>query len=161
MWIKKSTSVVQRLVLVAIVAMPLAFFLRGPARRAPLHAQPREEADLVLLNGKIITVDANDSIAEAVAAKAGVFVKVGTNDEVRAFIGPSTNVLYLNGRAVTPGLIDSHTHLAYYGQVENQFLNLRPPRGHIDCGHRLPAGAANRSAVPGRMGDRRRLFPNQ
>ncbi|MFQ5824326.1 MAG: amidohydrolase family protein [bacterium] len=84
-------------------------------------------ADLVLKNGKIITVDANDTIAQAVAVKDSIIIKVGTNEDIQPFIGPDTDSLDLNGKIVTPGLIDSHTHLMYYGQAENDYLNLRPP----------------------------------
>jgi predicted amidohydrolase YtcJ len=85
------------------------------------------KADLVLFNGKVITVDKKDRIAEAVAVRNGIIVAVGTNEEVLRFIGPKTKALDLVGRTVTPGLIDSHNHLMYYGQVENDYVNLRPP----------------------------------
>jgi predicted amidohydrolase YtcJ len=70
-------------------------------------------ADLVLLNGKIITVDANDSIAEALAVSAGKIVSVGSSDDIARFIGAETRVIELQGRAVTPGLIDTHNHFAW------------------------------------------------
>ena len=85
------------------------------------------DADLILWNGKIITVDANDSIAEAVAVKDSLILYVGTNAEVQAYIGVNTDVRNLNGRTVTPGMIDAHLHLMYYGQAEKDFVNLRPP----------------------------------
>ncbi|MBI4517793.1 MAG: amidohydrolase family protein [Deltaproteobacteria bacterium] len=99
----------------------------GGWRRPTVQAQPSEEADLVLLNGKIITVDATDSIAQAVAVKDGLISKVGSNLQVRALAGRGTKLMFLNGKTVTPGLIDAHNHLAVYGQVEHDFVNLRPP----------------------------------
>lgn len=69
-------------------------------------------ADRVLVNGRIITVDAKDSIAEAVAIKDGRIIAVGTNRDVEAFVGPSTERLDLRGLAATPGLLDAHCHFA-------------------------------------------------
>ena len=86
-----------------------------------------EIADLVIWNGKIITVDPDDTIAEAVAIKDSLILAVGTNQEIQAYIGENTYVRNLNGRTVTPGMIDAHLHLMYYGQAENEFVNLRPP----------------------------------
>lgn len=87
-----------------------------------------EDADLIIWNGKIITVDAEDSIAEAVAVKDSFIIAVGTNQEIEAFRGSNTEMRNLNGRCVTPGMIDAHLHLQYYGQTENDYVNLRPPR---------------------------------
>jgi len=91
-------------------------------------AAATQDADLVLLDGKMITVDPKDTIAEAVAVKDGKIVKVGRNEDVRAFIGPQTRFLDLRGKAVTPGLIDSHIHVMYYGrQFWEGYLNIRFP----------------------------------
>ena len=67
-------------------------------------------ADLVLLNGKVVTVDAENSIAEAVAVKNGLILDVGRSEEIKKFVGPGTRVIDLEGRTVLPGFIDSHTH---------------------------------------------------
>jgi predicted amidohydrolase YtcJ len=69
-------------------------------------------ADLVLTNGKILTVDSRDSIAQAVAIGSGAITAVGSAADVRAFVGPQTRVIDLRGRVVTPGLIDSHVHFS-------------------------------------------------
>lgn len=50
----------------------------------------REQADSVIVNGKVITVDKDFSIRQAVAVKDGRIIGVGTSDEVKAFIGPNT-----------------------------------------------------------------------
>jgi hypothetical protein len=55
-------------------------------------------ADLVLLNGKIITVDANDSIAEAVACKEERIMRVGKREEITPYIGKRTRVVDLQGK---------------------------------------------------------------
>jgi len=72
-----------------------------------LHAQT---ADLILINGKILTVDAQDSVAEAVAISSGKIVAVGSNDAVKKLAAKNTRVIDLHGRTATPGLIDTHCH---------------------------------------------------
>ena len=66
-------------------------------------------ADLVLRGGKIITVDERESTAEAVAVKYGRIVAVGKDGDVKPLVGPKTKVIELQGRAVIPGLMDSHS----------------------------------------------------
>jgi predicted amidohydrolase YtcJ len=92
-------------------------------------SEPGQTAQLVLVNGKIITVDSNDSIVQAVAVDAGKITKAGADEEIRAFIGDSTQVIDLRGRTVTPGLIDSHCHMGG-GYPEKYHLDLRP--GKVD-----------------------------
>jgi predicted amidohydrolase YtcJ len=72
-------------------------------------------ADRVLVNGRIITVDARDSIAEAVAIKDGRIVAVGANREIEALAGPGTERIDLHGLTATPGLLDAHCHFASGG----------------------------------------------
>ncbi len=69
-------------------------------------------ADTVLLNGKIITVDARDTIAQALAILNGKIVAIGSNETVRSLIGEKTRVIDLRGMTATPGLIDSHCHFS-------------------------------------------------
>jgi len=83
--------------------------LAAASTRQSSSAQP-PAADLVLTNGKIVTVDATDSIVQAVAITAGRIVAVGRSDDIRSRIGPSTRVIDLVGRTATPGLIDTHVH---------------------------------------------------
>jgi hypothetical protein len=72
-------------------------------------------ADLILTNGKIITVDERFTIAQAVAISGDTIVAVGTNQDVARLAGPATRRIDLRGRAVLPGLIDNHMHLLRYG----------------------------------------------
>jgi predicted amidohydrolase YtcJ len=67
--------------------------------------------DLILSNGKIITVDERFTIAQAVAIQGDHIVAVGTNQQMAQLAGPNTRRMDLMGRAVTPGLIDNHMHL--------------------------------------------------
>ena len=68
------------------------------------------DADLVLLDGKVVTVDSDDSVVEAVAVRDGRIVAVGDNSSVMGLAGVDTRILNLAGRTVLPGIIDSHTH---------------------------------------------------
>ena len=67
-------------------------------------------ADRVLLNGAIYTVNPASPWAEAVAITSRVITAVGSNAEMRQFIGPDTEELDLAGRMVMPGIIDMHIH---------------------------------------------------
>ena len=66
--------------------------------------------DAVLLNAKIVTVDTNSSIAQALAIRGGRISAVGTTADIRKLAAPQTRVIDLAGRTVIPGLIDSHMH---------------------------------------------------
>jgi hypothetical protein len=67
--------------------------------------------DLILSNGKIVTVDDRFTIAQAVAVRGDRIVAVGANAEIGRLAGPATRRIDLGGRTVTPGLIDNHMHL--------------------------------------------------
>jgi len=87
-----------------------------------------EPANLVLRNGKVITVDAADSIAQAVAIHGDEIMAVGSNAAIDLLTGPNTQVINLAGKTVTPGIIDAHLHALYYGrQFWEGFLNIRFP----------------------------------
>jgi len=86
-----------------------------------------EPADLVLLNGKIITVDDVRPEAEALAARAGILVAIGTRYEIEPLIGPQTEVLDLEGAVAVPGFIEGHGHFMGLGDFRSQ-LDLRQAR---------------------------------
>ena len=67
-------------------------------------------ADTVLINGKIVTVDQQFSIQEAIAVRDGRILSIGKTPEIRKLAGPTSRVIDLQGRCVIPGLIDSHLH---------------------------------------------------
>jgi len=77
-------------------------------------------ADVLLLHGRILTVDAKDSVAQAIAIRRGMIVKVGTDTEVLKFAGnaPGVRIIDLKGYTATPGLIDTHAHIAGGGVDE-------------------------------------------
>ena len=67
-------------------------------------------ADMVLVDGKIVTVDPQDTIVEAVAVKDGRILATGTTSEIMELAGEGSEVVDLGGKTVLPGLIDTHTH---------------------------------------------------
>ena len=71
-----------------------------------------EYADLVATGGTVLTVDADFTVAEALAVREGRVLAVGPDAEIRAFVGPDTQVIDLAGRTVVPGLADNHLHSA-------------------------------------------------
>jgi predicted amidohydrolase YtcJ len=84
-----------------------------------LAAQQRP-ADLILHNGKIVTVDKNFSIAQAVAVTGNTITAVGSDADVMKLAGPSTQVIDVKGRTVLPGVMDTHHHysgLEYGGNL--------------------------------------------
>ncbi len=68
------------------------------------------KADRVVVNGKIITVDREDSIVAAVAVKDGKFLATGSTEEIMELSGDGTEVIDLEGKTAIPGICDSHTH---------------------------------------------------
>lgn len=91
----------KRLTHIALMAVCMGFMSLASAAEQP---------DLILINGKIVTVDDRFSIAQAVAVKGSRIVAVGRNEDIRKHAGSSTRVVDLRGRTVIPGLIDNHAH---------------------------------------------------
>jgi len=83
---------------------------RASASSSQNQGDINEKAELVLLNARVITVDQKFTIASAVAIKDGRFAAVGSDREVRSWIGQQTRVIDCRGKTVIPGLIDSHVH---------------------------------------------------
>jgi predicted amidohydrolase YtcJ len=80
---------------------------------AGLAAQaPAPGADIVLLNGRVLTVDANDTVHDALAIKGERIMAVGSNTDIAALAGRGTRRIDLGGRTVTPGLLDTHLHMS-------------------------------------------------
>ena len=91
------------------VTIVIALFTAAIAAQRPLL--PRAPApDLVLFNGKIITVDRGFSVHEAVAIIGDRILAVGNNDQMQTVAGANTRMVDLKGHAVIPGLMDNHLH---------------------------------------------------
>jgi predicted amidohydrolase YtcJ len=69
-----------------------------------------QEADLILHHGKIVTVDKQFTIVQAMAVKGQRILALGSNDDILKMAGPQAQVIDLQGKMVLPGLIDSHVH---------------------------------------------------
>lgn len=67
----------------------------------------------ILYNGKIITVDKDFTIAQAVSIRDSKFLTVGSNEEVKASASPATEMVDLRGKTVVPGFLDSHNHMLW------------------------------------------------
>lgn len=80
-------------------------------------AAAADEADLVLTNGSIWTVDDDNPRAEAVAVQDGRFVYVGDDEGAAQYVGPDTEVVDLGGAFVTPGFYDNHVHFESTGRL--------------------------------------------
>jgi len=113
-----------------------AFAIAGPL---PASADP---ADLLLINGKIVTLDATSSVQEALAIEAGRITATGSTDELRKLAGPSTQIIDLGGRTVIPGLIDSHIHAIRAGFRYASEVNWEGAADITEALERLRAAAA-------------------
>ncbi|MFT3776595.1 MAG: amidohydrolase family protein [Minicystis sp.] len=101
---------------IAAFALPiLATACAGSAATVSTASTPA--ANLVLTGGSIVTMRPEMPRAEAVAIREGHVAAVGSDAEVRRFVGPATRVVDLHGRTVTPGLVDAHCHLYGLGEA--------------------------------------------
>ncbi len=108
-------------------------FLAGPAFAA-------EKADLVLLGGKVVTMDPKRPAAEALAVRGDKVVAVGTDKEIAEMVGDATRVIRLKGRLAIPGFIEGHGHFVGLGQ-SRMMLDLRDARSWDDVIKKVEAAA--------------------
>jgi predicted amidohydrolase YtcJ len=109
-------------------------------------AAQTEPADLVLLNGRIVTVDPDRPEAQAVAARGQWIVAVGDDREIRDFIGADTRVIDLEGRLAVPGFVEGHGHFLGLGSAR-MILDLSLPNTWEELVGMVDAAA--REAAPG------------
>ena len=112
-----------------ISVVTLSVMACSPAESGPDAA---DAADSIYTNGTIITVDAEESIAEAVAVKDGKILTVGSAEVVMATRGENTQVVDLEGKTMTPGFIDAHGHLKNVGFQALSAILLPPPDADVD-----------------------------
>ena len=146
-------TVPRRHVLQAIGAAGAASMLSNGSTTST-HAQPnpatagRGPADLVLRNGKVITVDAAFTIAQAIAIAGDRIVAVGPDAAMAAHTAPATRVVDLKGKTVIPGIIDGHAHMDREA-LRNVFPSLGRVRSIRDIQDRIAELARGKTA--GRM----------
>ncbi|MCX7015826.1 MAG: amidohydrolase family protein, partial [Candidatus Sumerlaeota bacterium] len=103
-----------------------AWAAAGAATR--VGAVEGQSAQLALKNGAIVTMADRQPRAEAMAVQGGRIAAIGSNAEIEKWIGAGTRVLDLAGKSVSPGLIDAHSHVIAFGQMQLKFVVVRPPK---------------------------------
>jgi predicted amidohydrolase YtcJ len=126
----------------ALALAGLATMLAQSVFCAAGDARSAQSADLVLFHGTILTVDAKDSIAEALAVRGGKIIAIGTTQEILRLAGSKTRRIDLNGRTATPGLIDSHAHIADGGVGELYDVQLGDATTVAEAVNRVRAAVA-------------------
>ena len=111
---------------VKLTAVPPASAAAPLPTPAPT-ANASEAADVVLINGNVVTMDAQRSRATALAIKDGLVSLVGDETAARAVVGGSSQLIDLRGRTVTPGLIDAHCHLSACGLLGTLYVDVSYP----------------------------------
>ena len=109
-------------------------------------AKKETPADLVLTNGKIVTMDERLAGAEALAARGERIVAVGSARDIKPYIGDSTRVIDLDGKLAVPGFIDSHAHFTGLGEAKME-LDLTATKNWDEIVGIV--GEAAQHAVPG------------
>jgi predicted amidohydrolase YtcJ len=125
-----------------VVGAGVAVFTALLAAAAVAASPAAQDADLILVNGHILTVDAKESVVEAVAIGGGKIVAVGSNELVRAHAAPGARIIDLKGHTATPGLIDSHAHIADGGTSMVYDVDLGDAASIAEVQQRIAARAA-------------------
>src|SRR6516165_7567227 len=110
------------------------------ALSAPGAGRTASPPDLILAHGTVITEDNRDSVAQAVAIGDGRIIAVGTDTEILALRGAQTRMIDLHGRTATPGLIDTHAHIADGGLGELYRVQLSDAASVADIVQRVRTG---------------------
>ncbi len=108
---------------------------------ACMNGENQTNADLILINGKIYTVESDQPWAEACAIKDGKFIAVGQTAAIQKYQGKRTEVIDLEGRLVLPGFNDAHVHFADGGFYLSG-INLRDAKDELEFVERLRDFAA-------------------
>ena len=80
------------------------------------------KADLIITNGKIITVDPKFSIIQAVAVRDGKIIATGTKEDINTLAGKRTKTIDLKGNTMLPGINDTHCHVSNWALTRPPFM---------------------------------------
>jgi predicted amidohydrolase YtcJ len=128
-----------RLRLAALVVIGLIAGWMQPVDAAP--------PDTILINGKIVTVDDQFSVVQALAIAGGRIAATGRSETIRRLAGPATRIIDLKGRTVVPGLIDNHAHYMRAAEYWDREVRLDGVTSHKRALDMIAAKA--RAAKPG------------
>lgn len=101
-----------------------------------ISACSANKADLVVLNGTVYTTDNDSTIAEAFAIKDKVIVAVGSNEQIKQWMGNGTQEIDLAGNTVIPGLVEAHAHIMGVG-YNNLQLDLLDTKSYEEIAERV------------------------
>jgi predicted amidohydrolase YtcJ len=101
----------------ALSVLGVGVYLAGATYAAAQQADPNSP-DEVLINGRIVTMDASSSIAEAIAVRGGKVLAVCSNASIKALIRAQTRVFDVAGKTFVSGLIDTHAHFKAAGMAD-------------------------------------------
>jgi len=113
------------------VALLCLYLVVVPVRAAdqaaavPARAASERSADVLFVNGNILTMDAAASAVQAVAVKDGRIIELGTDAEVQRLASPHTTVIDLQTKTALPGFIDGHAHPSITTRVIDKYLDGR------------------------------------
>jgi len=128
----------------ALVATAVILAACGREARSPAAAP-----DLILTNAKVVTMDADDTIAAALAITGNTITAVGSAADVGVLAGPDTETIDLGGNTVTPGIIDTHNHFAWSVSSNLADLELEYPAARSITDIREQLRDAVRGKSPG------------
>jgi predicted amidohydrolase YtcJ len=106
--------------LIVLVAFVAAVAAAGVAVWKPGQQAPAEPADLVLVNGKVVTLESAQGEAQAIAIRGDRILATGSTADMKRHAGPNTDVIDLQGQLVIPGFIEGHGHFMGVGRAEMQ-----------------------------------------
>src|SRR5690349_16013234 len=110
--LKCPSTVSRRTIWLSVVALALPALAAAQALPPEVVAY----ADTIFTNGKVLTVDKDFIIAEAIAVRDGKVLATGTTGAIERMAGPKTKRIDLAGKSVIPGIIDTHLH-TWYGAI--------------------------------------------
>jgi predicted amidohydrolase YtcJ len=127
-----------------------AVILMGAVTENAFGESDAAAPDLIMINGHVVTMDGESTIAEAVAISGRKISAVGLDSQISALAGAATRTIDLGGRTLTPGIIDTHNHFAWSASSNLAQLDLEYPAVSSIAEIREQLRAAVRDEAPGR-----------